>query len=80
MYSAFNTLQLELERLCLLRESIEDSGQADKELLKLTQLDNKITSHEKAIQLLIRHNQAEARQANKLHNHKIHKLGGGGLG
>jgi len=65
MYAAFNTLQLELERLILLRESISTSGQADKELTKLDELDRKIYSHEKAIKVIVRINQSERRRISR---------------
>ncbi len=61
MYAAFNTLQLELERLILLRESITISGQASKNKDKLHELNNKIYSHEKGLALLIRSNQDDVR-------------------
>jgi len=67
MYAAFNTLQLELERLIILRDSIAKSGQASTNLLKLTELDRKIYSHEKAIALLIRTHQAETINTPPLH-------------
>ncbi len=67
MYAAFNTLQLELERLILLRESITISGQATKYQDKLHELNNKIYSHEKAIALLVCNNQDSIRlKANAL--------------
>lgn len=74
MYAAFNTLQLELERLCLLRESMENSLCGQRELSKLQVLDSKIASHEKAVQLLVRYNQAAPNAENKLHNQRLHKL------
>ena len=77
MYSAFNTLQLELERLTLLRESMERSPSGKLELSKLDDLDLKIYQHDQAIQLLVRTNQAKTKHIPAI---KIHKLGGGGLG
>ena len=59
MYAAFNTLQLELERLIILRDSINNSGQAAFESTKLAELDRKIFSHEKAIKVINRVHQAE---------------------
>ena len=61
MYSAFNTLQLELERLLLLRDSITNSGIAHTHQDKLADLNNKIYSHEKAISLINRQHQIEVR-------------------
>lgn len=66
MYAAFNTLQLELERLIILRESISQSGQADNELTKLAELDRKIYSHEKAIKVINREHQAQHHTLGKL--------------
>jgi hypothetical protein len=63
MYAAFNTLQLELERLIILRESITSSGQAGNEVTKLSELDRKIYSHEKAIKVINREHQEETRIA-----------------
>jgi len=67
MYAAFNTLQLELERLIILKDSIAKSGQAKNELIQLTELDRKIYSHEKAIKVLIRTHQAETINKPALH-------------
>jgi len=57
MYAAFNTLQLELERLIILLDSIEKSGQADNESTKIAELKRKIYSHEKAIKVINREHQ-----------------------
>jgi len=61
MYAAFNTLQLELERLLLLQQSIEQSGQAAQESYKLLRLSIKIRSHERAIKLINAAHQQEQR-------------------
>jgi len=61
MYAAFNTLQLELERLLLLQQSIESSGQADVESQQLIRLSIKIRSHERAIKLINREHQQVTR-------------------
>jgi len=61
MYAAFNTLQLELERLLLLQQSIEASGQAAQESHKLLKLSIKIRSHEQAIKLINAAHQQEQR-------------------
>lgn len=64
MYAAFNTLQLELERLILLRESITDSGIASlpESQDKLHDLNLKIYSHEQGIAVLVRTQQDIVRQ------------------
>lgn len=59
MYAAFNTLQLELERLIILLDSVEKSGQAQNEQTKIDELKRKIYAHEKAIKLLNREHQAQ---------------------
>lgn len=59
MHAAFNTLQSELERLVLLKESIEQSGQAANEQLRISELELKITSHHKALKVILRHHFAE---------------------
>ena len=67
MYAAFNTLQLELERLLLLKQSMEDSSNVSNYpdyVNKLAELDNKIRSHEKAIKVLNQVHQAAIRTAN----------------
>jgi len=61
MYAAFNTLQLELERLIILLDSIEKSGQAANESTKIDELKRKIYSHEKAIKVINREHQAETK-------------------
>ena len=64
MYAAFNTLQLELERLIILLDSVEKSGQAAAESTKIAELKRKIYSHEKAIKVINReHQRATAEQA-----------------
>jgi hypothetical protein len=65
MYAAFNTLQLELERLIILLDSMESSGQAANESVKIEELKRKIYSHEKAIKLINREHQAEHRLTDK---------------
>ena len=59
MYAAFNTLQLELERLIILLDSVEKSGQAKNEQTKIDELKRKIYSHEKAIKVINREHQAQ---------------------
>jgi len=80
MYAAFNTLQLELERLIILKESMECSPSGMHEVDKLGELDRKIHSHEKAIKVLNRVHQEEQRQANHHKLINIHAAGGTGLG
>jgi len=60
MYAAFNTLQLELERLIILLDSVEKSGQAANESTKIDELKRKIYSHEKAIKIIVRIHQGES--------------------
>jgi len=62
MYAAFNTVQSELERLVLLKESIEQSGQAHLEQSQLIELELKILSHQKATKVLLREHFAENRR------------------
>jgi len=61
LYSAFNTLKLELERLILLRESITISGIASlpDSKQKLHTLNKQIYSHEQAVALLLSQHQRE---------------------
>ena len=59
MYAAFNTLQLELERLIILLDSMEKSPSGQQEPAKIEELKRKIYSHEKAITLLNREHQAQ---------------------
>ena len=66
MYAAFNTLQTELERLVLLKESIEQSGQAKHNIHKLNELDLKILSQQQATKVILREHFAQARRM--LHN------------
>ena len=64
MMSAFNTIQLELERLILLRETIQSIGVDEDESANFDQLNNKISEHEHAIQIIVRESQREQRLAN----------------
>lgn len=61
MYAAFNTLQLELERLIIMQECIAVSGQATTvdNKIKLAELELKILSHQKAVKVLLRQHFAE---------------------
>jgi len=80
MYAAFNTLQLELERLTLLRESMERSPSGQHEVQKLKELDIKILDHEQAIKVLVRENQSRGKGKRLAENCLVHHLGGTGLG
>jgi len=78
MYSAFNTLQLELERLLLLQESMTSSGcKESNDSIKLAELQRKIVSHEKATKVLLRAHLAECRNDSNIYMHSMHKLGQG---
>lgn len=54
MYAAFNTLQLELERLIILHESMTSSPSGSKELDKIKLLDIKIKQHQDGLKVLLR--------------------------
>ena len=61
MMTAFDTLTLELERLILLKQSIELAGVSEEESESFLALTNKISDHEHAIQVIVRESQRERR-------------------